>query len=281
LTKAYLEVSSKHKEFAGGKIMDKLIEKVMRWRKLILYLYLSCSFLSGMSSLFGEAPKHSGLTEQDRAKLQEMIQEHYEKDSLRHYCHTQEWRERLRIREKSELQVFDYHLYYGAGAVYGRVEKVEGHPEDSVYHTWGYIKPYRVFKDIVTDSNGYVVVKEWPGPGPMGGTIAGMKPLREGTDVLMFLQDIPWTGLGMKAMKPSSPTIWKKAIEKNALPLTSDDGYYEFGPAFIIPRDEKLQHMPRGYGMPWPRVGIKTVVKELEKAETIWKNFTKKQGDEK
>lgn len=182
-----------------------------------------------------------------------------------------------------EIHTPEYCMYKYAAAVYGKVEKIESYSISftPAYHTVIYIMPYETFKDAVTDSNRFVVVKTYYWGKETQIIIAGMKSFVIGEDVIVFLEDFPWTlfgisPLGGHVVVPGEPR--EKALKMGKVSSTSTQGYYEYACALNVEGDS-VRWKPVGgaRGSKFWNFGQKYSLEEtlrtLKKVETEWKSY--------
>jgi hypothetical protein len=202
-------------------------------------------------------------------------------DPLRYEFHTKTGK----FADYPKIHTPEYCMYKYGGAVYGKVEKIEmlSWSESPVYHKVIYIKPYETFKDVVTDSNGFVVTKTYFWGKGRKVIIAGMKPFVIGEEVVVFLEDFPWTLFGTSptggnVAVPSGPR--KEALKTGKIFSTSEQGYYEYARALVV-KDDSCK---------WKRVGgtwlarywklgkkylLEDVLKTMRRVEEEYKSYKK------
>jgi hypothetical protein len=221
-------------------------------------------------------------TSVERDSLRKLFLKYIERtDPLRYEFHTKTGK----FIDYPEIQTPEYCMYKYGGAVYGKVEKIEmlSWSESPVYHTVIYIKPYEIFKDVVIESNGFVVVKTYYWGKDRAIIIAGMKPFVIGEEVIVFLENFPWTLFGISPLGgseavPSGPR--KEALKTGKIFSTSEQGYYEYARALVV-KDDSCKWKPVGgswcgkywnYGKKYP---VEEVLKTMQRVETEWKSYKK------
>lgn len=211
------------------------------------------------------------VSQEERETLDRMIKEYYEQaDPLRYEFHSRTGK----FAEFTPSNFVETNLYRYAGAVYGKVEKIEKYKlQDLVsgppYSSEVYIRPSTIFKDITTDSNGYVVIKRpWV-------RIADREELQIDEEVWVFLQDVPVFLLGLgPGMLP--PTWREKALKSGKLPITSEALYYEPGDAAVVKNDTLIQKFPggrRSRRFSLAKIALSEAIRIAENIEYEYKEF--------
>jgi|Deesub1362A_J573_1020465.scaffolds.fasta_scaffold04357_2 hypothetical protein len=225
--------------------------------------------------------RKSYRTRAERDSLRKLFLKYIERtDPLRYEFHTNTGK----FIGYPRIHTPEYCMYKYGGAVYGKVEKVEmlSWSESPVYHTVIYIKPYETFKDVVTDSNGFVVIKTYYW-GKEKVIIVGMKPFVLGEEVIVFLEDFPWTLFGIsplagKIAVPSGPR--KEALKTGKISSTSEQGYYEYARALVV-KDDSCKWKPIGgtwianYWDMSKKYFLEDVLKTMRRVEEEYKSYKK------